>query len=121
MPAKKTIKSAQEQLHASVQSFIGEVNEKLAHELPEAEYREYLGEAYKFYRSPIFHDILRRVSDPMAEFIIANAQNFEEVVAHRAVLLAVQDIKVLVETMARQYEAILSEAGQKPSDIIPNV
>lgn len=117
--AKKELTS-EDKLRAAVSLYIMEVEENMREDVPEAQYREYLGEAYKFYRSPIFHDILRRVSEPITEFIVAKASTFEEVVAHRAVLLAVQDIKLLVETMARQYEQLMVEDKMKPTDIIPN-
>lgn len=111
----------QKELQDAVSGLIYKVGAQLPEQMAEPELRTFLSEAYALHKSEALTIIHRAVTQEMMDFITAESKNFDEVVAHRAVILAVQSIKGLILGFAQQHANLMEDERRKPSDIIPNV
>jgi len=87
-------------LFQAVHEIVKATKDRLDDEMTTEELKAYHNECDKISSNPAFKDALVRIAVPFADFITTQAKTMEEVYAHRAVLVAIKEIRDFFDTKA---------------------
>lgn len=106
-------------LHAIIQKQMEDVGEDTLDGLSPSELAEFLAECHKLSKNKTLAILFNRIREPAVKYLVESAVSMDEVWPQRSILLVINDMEKLIDSLARQYDE-MNEQTKGNSEIIPN-